>query len=217
MSAETRRQAIVWDAIERMAFKPRDLTGWLSIFDKSLHRIWQVQPTDVGTRRLEGFDVTFLHLVCDYSVGGIEKYDATIRNVFPTVAVSWCVHVDPTYLSKSALHQMPDKYAAQDIKRHLQSDIERVLNGMLFHPRNHVHGEDLSIQPEVVPEALPMHEIRIGNGIENALVFLTHLRWQFCILSAAAREAERLRLITLFASAISDGRKHVPAGELFDL
>lgn len=102
----------------------------------------------------------------------------------------------------------------------LEGDVETVLNGMIFHPRNHSHGDELGIVSAFkAPPALLSKDIRFGGGIENGYVFLTHLRYQLCLLSNEARQTERTRLIQLFSNAIRERRHEkgqpIPAGQLF--
>ena len=69
MRAVCQRQAVVWDAIERMAFRPltdKERNRWLSEFERSLFRLWGLQPTDIPTRRNQSFNADFLHIGCDY-------------------------------------------------------------------------------------------------------------------------------------------------------
>ncbi len=59
--------------------------------------------------------------------------------------------------------------------------------------------------------------IRLGEGIENRFVLLTHLRYQFRLLSNDARENERTRMVRIFTQAIRDRRVAVPAANMFAL
>jgi hypothetical protein len=221
MRAVCERQAIVWDAIERMAFRPltdNDRNRWLSEYERSLFRLWGLQPTDIQTRRNRGFDADFLNLACDYGIEASDRCSVTIVNVAAGAPACWHLHVDPGYRSRSSFYRPDEDYPRQDEHRHLANDVESVLDGMLFHPRNHAHGSALGIVSQLAPGApsLGPSEIRLGGGIENAFVFLAHLRYQFCLLSEAARQAERTRLVQLFATAIRARRDTVPAAELLD-
>jgi hypothetical protein len=131
----------------------------------------------------------------------------------------WHLHVDPIYCSKGAFCDTTGHDPRQDDGRQLIRDVERVLDGMIFHPRNHAHGEALGIASQLAAGApsLGPSEIRLGGGIENAYVFLTHLRYQFCLLSEEARETERTRLTRLFTAAIRSGGAPIPPARLFDL
>ncbi len=88
---------------------------------------------------------------------------------------------------------------------------------MIFHPRTHTHVEEYGLMLSAPPPLplLALREIRIGGGIENAFVFLFHLRYQFCLVSEETRGTERARLVNLFTTAIRGNEAHVPPGELF--
>jgi hypothetical protein len=221
MKAVCQRQAIVWDAIERMAFRPLtddDRNRWLSEYERSLFRLWGQQPTDIQTRRNRGFDADFLNIACDYTIEAVDRYSVTIVNAATNASACWYMHVDTSYCSRSSFYHPDEDYPRQDEDRHMANDIESVLDGMIFHPRNHSHGDKLGITSELAAgSTLSPYEIRIGGGIENAFAFLTHLRYQFCLLSEAARQTERARLGRLFITSFRDRRTTVPAAELFDL
>jgi hypothetical protein len=220
MSAETKRLATVWHTIERLAFKPApaDRDRWLWVYVRTLHKLWGLQASDIPTRRNTGFDATFLSLACDYTVDAPDKYSVNLVNAATDAHACWCLHVDPEYCSIAALCACTETYHRGDIDRHLAGDVERVLDGMLFHTRNHAHGNDLGLASALAAAGgLPADEVRLCGGIGNAYVFLTHLRYQFCLISGSARQAERSRLIDLFTTAIHAGRRTIPAGELFGL
>ena len=220
MKAHCQRQAIIWDAIERMAFRPTPANKdeWLWRYVRTLPKLWGLQVTDIRTRKNIGFDVDFLNIACDYTVEASNRYNIKIDSIAPVSSTCWYLHVDPDYLSKSALYNPTENYPSQDMNTHLAGDVQTVLDGMIFHPRNHAHGDKLGIASEFADGlALSPYEIRLGGGIENAFVFLTHLRYQLCLLSDDARQTERTRLIRLFTATIRDHRPTVPAAELFDL
>jgi len=221
MKAVCQRQAIVWDAIERLAFRPSeaDRQGWLWCYVRSLRTIWGVEPTNIATHGNTGFDAWFLNIACDYAVEAPDRYSVTIVHAATNAPACWSVHVDPGYCSRSSLYHPDEDYPTQDIDGRLERDVTTVLDGMIFHPRNHAHGDAIGIVSQFAADepALPASEMRLGGGIENGYVFLTHLRYQFCLLSKAARQAERTRLVRLFTAAIRDRKPEVAAAELFDL
>ena len=217
---ESKRRGIVWGVIERLAFRPTiaDKDGWLWLYVRTLPRLWGLHEADIQTRRNTGFDVDFLNLACDYTVEAPDKYSVTISNAATTAPACWHLQVVPCYCSKAALCSTTGLYPRQAVDRYLLGDVQCVLDGMIFHPRNHAHGNELGIASELADDsALSPYEIRLGGGIENGFVFLTHLRYQFCLLSKDARQVERTRLIQLFTTAIRDRRTTVAAAELFDL
>ena len=231
MKAVCTRQAIVWDAIERLAFRPqpKDHNTWLSLYERSLASIWGRQAVDIFVRHQSCFEAKHLGLLCEYNISSHGKYGATIY--FETDnqegkpnPTCWHLHVDPEYLSRCSFYK-PDprsKYPRPIKKDELEHDVESILNGMIFHPRAHAHGDEIGIQSVLeAPPALEPKEIRLGGGIENGFVFLTHLRYQLCLLSNDARQEEKTRLIQLFTRAIHEGwlerGRTIPAGELFGL
>jgi len=218
MNAETRR-AIVWREIERKAFRPVDRGSWLRVYEMSLAGLWGVQHPDVCTRQGAGFDACFVNIVCDYKVENPDKYDVTIVNVASNAQACWHLHIDSGFCSKGSLYKCPtdNDYPREYMDHNLEKDVTYVLDGMIFHPRGHAHGDKLGIVSHLnlAPPALSPSEIRIGGGIENAFAFLTHLRYQFCLLSEDARQAERTRLIRLFTTAIQERLEAVQSTLLF--
>jgi hypothetical protein len=218
MNAETRR-AIVWREIEQLAFSPSpaDRGGWLTVYERTLANLWGRQGPEITIRRHSGFDADFLCLICDYSVEALDKFSVTITHG----AASTCWHLDvtPGFDSKGSLYKCPNSHYPRELMdANLERDVAHVLEGMIFHPCAHAHGDKLGIQSllQPAPPALGPREIRLGGGIENAFVFLTHLRYQFCLLSDAARTAERARMVRLFTDAIrSHSRTSISAAVLF--
>lgn len=216
---ENTRRAIVWDTIERIAFKPAtdvDQRTWLGVYAKTLHIIWDIEPAWTSLALDDHFDVPFLTLNCTYSIDSV-PYSVSLEQASITPHCCWKNHIDTGYLSRASLFSANDQYPRRQFEQ-LRRDIEAVLNGMIFHPRCHCHLEDLGIQHmqlEGYSGALSLHEIRIGGGIENPFVFLFHLRYQFCLVSADVRQTERQRLIELFENAIRNNDLTVNARDLF--
>ncbi len=223
MKAVCKRQAIVWDAIEHLAFRPTtaDRKGWLWCYLRSLAKLWGVEETSVEACQITEFTFKDLNIRCTYGIEDIDHYGVTIQNI-ENVTSSWKLHVDRNYCSRSSFYQPGERYPTQDMTAHLEHEVKTVLDGMICHPRNHAHGDQLGIvSPLGDPIELSSKEIRLGGGIENGFVFLTHLRYQFCLLSNDARQKERTRLTSLFARAIRELRhvrgQSISAAELFDL
>ncbi len=220
MRAVCDRQAIVWDTIERLAFRPADGNGWLWCYVRSLADLWGVEKTSVAANKNTEFTFKDLDIKCAYGITAVDHYGVSIAKTDSVVPV-WVVDVSPVYCSRSAYYRPDEHYHAQDKANHLERDVETVLDGMIFHPRNHAHVDKLGIASPLGESALSSYEIRIGGGIENGFVFLTHLRYQFCLLSAETRQNERTRLIQLFTEAIRQRRHEkgqpIPPGELFGL
>ena len=205
---DNKRRAIVWDTIERLAFRPssdKDRDRWLGIYTKTLYKFWGVEST--WDHFANGsFSIPFLDLKCDYKIETADKYSALLQSSSASCSY-WQNHIDPEYPSKASLHSVSDKYPLRQHKTQLRRDTEAVLNGMIFHSRCHAHLEDLGgshVQLDPDKDGLSSHEIRIGGGIENPYVFLFHVRYQFCLVSSQVRQTEKMRLIDLFENAIKN-------------
>jgi hypothetical protein len=216
---ENRRRAIVWDTIERIAFKPAtddDQRTWLGAYARTLHTIWDMEPAWTFLALDDHFDVPFLMLNCIYSIDSV-PYSISLVQASTTPHCYWQNHIDTGYLSKASLFPASGQYPCQQFAQ-LRRDIEAVLNGMILHPRCHSHLEDLGVQNVQLDGSiggLSSHEARIGGGIENPFVLLFHLRYQFCLVSDQARQTERQRLIELFENAIRNSDSTVNARDLF--
>ncbi len=213
---ETERRAIVWDTIERLAFRPNPPASWLGIYAKTLRRLWGEEAIWNRLGLDHEFIVTFLNLKCSYFIESESKYNISFAHD-SSDCLYWRNHVDPEFLSKASLHNTVGKYPSQQMNE-LRRDVESVLNGMLFHPRCHTHLEDLGIKHVQLDQekgGLKLHEVRIGGGIENPYVFLFHLRYQFCLVHTDARRDERLYLVDLFENAIRNKDSTVTARDLF--
>ena len=212
---DNKRRAIVWDTIERLAFRPNPPASWLGIYAKTLNRFW---CDEKAIRDRFEFIVTCLNLKCSYFIESESKYSISFVHDSSN-RMHWKFHVDPEFYSKASLQTTVDKYPYQEMDDELRSDVEAVLNGMLFHPRCHTHLEDLGIRHVQLDQkkgGLKSHEVRIGGGIENSYVFLFHLRYQFCLVHTDVRRAERRYLVDLFENAIRNKDSTVNARDLFN-
>jgi hypothetical protein len=216
---DNKRRAIVWNMIERLAFRPssdKDCGTWLSLYARTLTKLWGIEPTSNYLRSNDNFDIPFLNLKCKYKIKHAEKYSASLQH-FANSCSYWQNDIDPEYLSKASLYFTSDKYPRLQ-RAHLQGDIKAILDGMLFHPRCHAHLEAFGVQHVQLDQkrgGLPSHEVRIGGGIENPYVFLLHLRYQFCLVADEARQTERERLIKIFEDAIQRNSANVSPTKLF--
>ncbi len=222
---DNKRRAIVWDTIERLAFRPssnNDRSTWLGVYAKTLHKLWDVEPIWNRFALNDDFIVTFLNLKCSHSIKSRTKYSISFVHVSSNHQ-HWQTHVDPEFHSKASLQTSVDNYPLQQMDE-LRRDVETVLDGMLFHPRCHAHLEDLGVRHVQLDRdrgGLSSREVRIGGGIENAYVFLFHVRYQFCLVSDQVRQTEKRRLIDLFENAIRNNAiknkdKIVNVRDLFD-
>ncbi|HEB86434.1 MAG TPA: hypothetical protein ENI68_05385, partial [Gammaproteobacteria bacterium] len=197
--SETKRRAIVWDTIERIAFRPssnNDCSAWLGVYAKTLHKLWGLESMWNHFGSNDIFDIQFLELKCKYEIENVDKYSVSLQDLSASRSY-WQNHIDATYISKASLHSASGRYPRLQ-RAHLQRDIEAVLDGMLFHPRCHAHLEDIGVRHMQLDQdsgGLSSHEVRIGGGIENPYVFLFHLRYQFCLVADQVRQTERQRLI----------------------
>lgn len=214
---DNHRQAIVWDTIERLAFRPDNPATWLSLYAKTLHKIWDIEPLRWNSNVMNQLFIPFLRLKCTYTNEGCNKYGATISDSDRRFLV---LHIAPEHLSKADLHGAYNRYPHQERDRSLMDDVRKVLNGMIFHTRVHSHLHCLGFEAGNADHAdesklLGLREIRIGTGIENFYVFLFHLRYQFCLVAQSRRDNERERLVQLFQNAIAGGKRTVSSGDLF--
>lgn len=218
-----KRRAIVWENIERLAFRPtshKDRRAWLGVYARTLHQFWGMGYIHILTPLLPdngGFLVTFQNLKCSYLIESALKYSISFEHD-SSDCLHWQTHVDPEYHSKASLQTSVDNYPSQEMSK-LHHDVKTVLDGMLFHPRCHAHLEDLGVRHVQLDKdsgGLSSHEVRIGGGIENPYVFLFHLRYQFCLVSNQARIEEKKRLIFLFKNAIQERFTKVNTRELFN-
>ena len=215
---DNKRRAIVWDTIERFAFRPKKPAEWLSVYAKTLNRFWGEQPVQDRFALADNFIVTCLNLKCCFLIESESKYNISFVQD-SSDCLNWQFHVDPEFLSKASLQTPVDKYPREQMKDELYHDVKSVLNGMLFHPRCHAHLEELGgrhVQLDQDSGGLSLHEVRIGGGIENPYIFLFHLRYQFCLVHTDARRDERLYLVDLFENAIRNKNSTVSARDLFN-
>jgi len=131
-----------------------------------------------------------MNLKCRYSIEHVGKYNVSLEGASSANHLYWKNHIDSEFLSKASLYTSTDKYPLEKMDKLVRNDVAAVLDGMFFHPRCHMHPEDLGVQHEQLdPDrgGLKSHEVRIGGGIENPYVFLFHVRYQFCLVSNQVR------------------------------
>lgn len=214
---EAKRRAIVWDLIEQLAFRPwKKKDWWLRRYSNQLNNLLQLQPIWIKGGSQGCFQIAELEIACEYKIESENTYIASFKKTEKKI---WSVHADAAYLSKAALHVAEATYPEEEIDTHLRSDIANVLEGMLFHPRNHSHLSefDISTAEDIEPGCggLKGEEIRITGAAYNGFIFLYHIAYQLCVVSKEAREAEKARLIDLFENAIRNNQ-NVNAGALFN-
>jgi hypothetical protein len=213
---ERDRRAIVWREIESKAFHPlgtAEIEKWLQIYKRSLSKLWGVEPLIAGNPNAP-FNLPVLPLQCSFSNGDGRGLKFTIT-ISSSKKIFWHLEVDPVYYSKANGLNQSKKYPGEHYKQDLEGDVATVLDGMLFHPRCHMHGDKLNIRPLGAP-ALDLHEIRLGGGIENLFILLANVRYQFCLVSQEERDREKSRLVKLFTDAITNkNNKNITPSQLF--
>ncbi|MCF6313528.1 MAG: hypothetical protein L3J39_13870 [Verrucomicrobiales bacterium] len=206
------RLAIVWNQIERLAFKPASTTeqkSWLSICGKSLHQLWECDPISLHLSKCMSFDIPLLGVEWDYRIESLTKYSLAIKTSKSTL---WTIHCDPQYEVKPVLAPS-ERYPNAMGNQQLEKDVTTVLDGMLFHPCCHSHLEEIGSW--AAGNSSPnLHDIRISSAEPNPFIFMFQLRFQFCIISIKKREEEKSRITTLFLNAIKTG-SNVPPSNLF--
>jgi len=216
---DNKRRAIVWDLIEQSAFRPSTPGSWLRRYSLQLRNLLQLQPIWTKDGSHAHFEIAELRIACKYRIEGQNAYIVHLTKTEDERRI-WSIHADADYLSKAALHMAEVDYPDDEVGTHLHSDITNVLDGMLFHPRNHTHLSYIGFKTAGDDDAscrmLKAENIRVSGSAYNGFVFLYHLAYQLCVVSKNAREDEKLRLINLFENSIKEKIKNVSARDLFD-
>ena len=201
----------------RLAFRPpstKDKATWLSMYHRTVCAFWEVdcapEAPRVTGRGIVGCIPRSPVSVCfDYAVHGDQ--DFTLRLLHDETPSStgllWTHEADPAYyafphdLALSQINRRPQAIAA---RAWTQEDVYAVVDGLLCHPRIHLHIEEPALN----------HSLRIGTAQGNPFLFLFHLRYQACAIDEK-RKRERERLCKLFAGAIAHRSRHIPPADLF--
>ena len=205
------RRAIVWDRVEHLAFRPGNPEFWLRLYSQFLRKLLQLEPEWHRDGSKRNFHITELKIICEYRCENSDSYVACLKRMDGCSAITiWSVHVDSNYLSKSSLNRAGVDYPKTEIDTHLRSDIDSVLKGMLFHPRNHSHLSkfDIKTAGDIIPGCgmLRGEDIRVTGAAFNGFVFLYHLAYQLCVVSKETRKNEKTRLADLFMNAIRNNQ-----------
>ena len=140
---DNKRRAIVWDTIERIAFRPNRPARWLGVYAKSLHDLWGMDRRFARFDLNDEFTVSFLNLTVNIKLSlKLNTNSHLLHDSSDCLHLK--IHVDPEFDSKASLYRSVDNYPSQQIDKLLRNDICAVLKGMIFHPRCHVHLEDFS-------------------------------------------------------------------------
>lgn len=183
--------AYLWREILRLGFHPsgdKEQKSWLVQYGKSLKDFWEVDHQDFPSLEKGAFKGNLscspgLNMFLTYSISGPSKFVVAFEyKTIHGMELMWIHDVDEAYFrfpvqTFLTLHNQRNP-ALRDIR---DSDIKVVINGLLCHPRAHQH----------IESPINKHEIRVGGGIDNAFLFLFHLRYQLCPIPGK-REAETL-------------------------
>jgi hypothetical protein len=201
-------RAYLWRDAIRLGFCPlgsKDRKRWLLQYRNSLGKFWEIgehpfkQPFIDGQVKIscKQFCIDF-----DMYITGIGNYEvhflycpANKQN-----ELMWIHGVDSHYFSFPEQSFLTKHNRRKDaIRRMDEYDMVAVIDGLVCHPHTHQH----------IEAPIDQHEIRIGGGINNAFLFLFHLRYQLCPIEKK-RESERLRLINLFRVSIEGNKRIQP-------
>ena len=165
------------------------------MYGRSLKDFWEIDeyppnPKSNETVTAELSCTASLNIALSYNVTNISKFAVTFSPFSDRSNKLWVHDVDGYYFlfpERALLSKY--KKGKEAIKKLSTKHVEKVLDGLIFHPTAHQH-----IKTD-------FHFIRIGGGIHNPFLYLFHLRYQLCP-DKSRRDEEKKRLIRLFESAI---------------
>jgi hypothetical protein len=206
--ATENKHYFVWQKINLLAFNPKgekDIHSWISCYSKSLQSFWGLDnPISQDLFSLQVYNAE-IPLSFNFTFNGTK--DFAVKFYYPHNDENnflWVHDVDDrNYYFPYNKIQIPENVDTNTIK---DSEIKKVLDGLLFHPAIHQH----IVEPEFP------HSIRIGGGIYNPFQFLFHLRYQLCFIQEN-REEEKKRLLKLFSGAIANRIRSITPSELMGL
>lgn len=196
-------QAYLWREVIRLGFCPsgnENLKKWLHMYGKSLRAFWDINeyplpPRSNGAITAELTCASPLNMLLSYNISSISKFAVRFLYIPQNKEFMWVHDVDGSCFSFPEQFFLTEYNKRNEgIKDMTNSNVETVLNSLIFHPRAHQHIEG---------PIRGNHDIRIGGGIDNALLYLFHLRYQLCPIEKI-RIAEKKRLVGLFESSIKD-------------
>ncbi len=202
-------QAYLWQKIIKLGFSPKNNAygSWLSQYNKTLPDFWQTDQYPKISKDKNAYQIKIyfdqINLRFEFNITSIKKFGmrSYISDKFNLL---WIYHTDHQYFAfpvQSILNKLGEE--KQVIPETSAQHIEKVLDGLIFHPRTHYH----------IESPIDNHTIRIGGGLDNPFVFLFHLRYQLCP-DKQTRKEEKGRLVTLFNSAIKNKTNNVTANDL---
>ena len=203
-------RAYLWQEVIRLGFSPagnKDIKSWLGMYGQSLKDFWEIDdypahPKSNGKITANLSCAASFNMALNYSITNITRFAVTFSPSLDRSNKLWVHDVDGSYFGfpeRSLLYKY--RKGKKAISKISPKHIERVLDGLIFHPTAHQH-----IKTD-------FRFIRIGGGIQNPFLYLFHLRYQLCP-DKKRRNEERGRLINLFESAIKNKKNLITANEL---
>lgn len=197
-------RAYLFNDVVQLGFGVADLRTkkkWLNLFLASLREFWGISEHQVGPQVKDGvitgrIDNSHCNLWLSFQLRENGYLHVEFGHLDGKVLLH---HSDPDYFVPSLDSILDKTQRNAAIGESSADDIKAVLDTCIFHPREHLH----LVEPSVD------HHARIGSGISNPLLYLFHLRYQLCPVPQI-RAAERGRLSNLFRSAIEN---NVPIGD----
>lgn len=210
-------RAYLAEEVIQLAFRPvstNDKAKWLALYHKSLAGFWEIgyvptPPTRSKDVLAGAIPQSPAAVSFDYRIADDLKFSLALlhESTGPGSELLWTHESDPTY------YDFPHRRVLTELKRRSQAlnnrswnetDIETVVDGLICHPRVHIHIDNPMLD----------HSLRVGMGQGNPFLFLFHLRYQACAIDET-RCREKRRLCGLFSGAIQKKVHRIPPGELF--
>ncbi len=173
------------------------------MYGQSLKDFWDIDDYppiphyEAGVLKSELASSIQINMLIDYSIVDISNYAVEFFHINNTRELMWTHDVDSRYFTfPEQFFLTKHRKRKHAIRKMSTTNVGSVIDSLLLHPNAHQH----------IESPISYHKIRIGGGILNPFVFLFHLRYQLCP-DSPARSSERIRLISLFESAI---RKNTP-------
>jgi len=207
--------AYLWQEVINLGFSPsgnRDQKSWVHQYAKSLRNFWEIDEYSSNPKGesgvLKGRVDSPVNLSFDFVISAKDKFSVQFLSTPIRErgnGLMWNHDVDGNIFNFPVqpfltLHNQGNIVLRSNLLQ--ESDIEVIVDGLLCHTRAHQH--------IVLP--IDDHEIRIGGGIDNAFLFLFHLRYQLCPIPEK-REKEKQRLVQLFLNAIKN-KNNIPINTL---
>ncbi len=207
-------RAYLWQEVINLGFSPSGDTEkyrWIHQYMQSLKAFWEIDaypnPPKDKSSKISGKVDTANNLAFDFQVSARDKVSVQfLLTPIQGNGLLWSHDVDGQYFSfpiQSLLTEHDKRKIALKSCDLQESDIEMIVDGLFCHTRAHQHIELPPID----------HGIRIGGGIDNAFLFLFHLRYQLCPIPEK-QKMEKRRLVQLFFYAIKNKEEKVQAKTL---